>query len=210
MVGYNMTMTNKKRAPGGGRKPKGPIPGNTGWLQARIREDLRSQLEQAAARNGRSLSQEAQFRLAESFSLPTELQRKWGPPDVRVLARLVSLVVRSVHVQVGAHPFSDAGDLAWYRNPFTHVAVAAAIAELLAHQRPAGPVEAPSAVKEFAKRSPQQATPEGIGQMCAMGVLNQLATAEPAPKSPGAGAHYGDSHYVFPDIRTILGDTDGE
>ena len=92
---HHIAMTNKirKRAPGAGRKPKGPISGNAGWLQARIAEDLRAQLEQAAARNGRSLSQEAQVRLKDSFGLSAKLQKAWGPKDVQSLAYLVSRVV---------------------------------------------------------------------------------------------------------------------
>src|ERR1700704_2235903 len=142
---HHIAMTNKirKRAPGAGRKPKGPISGNAGWLQARIAEDLRAQLEQAAARNGRSLSQEAQVRLKDSFGLSAKLQKAWGPKDVQSLAYLVSRVVRSVHSVAGASVFDEAGDLAWHRNPFTHAAVCAAISTLLAHYKPVGSMETP-------------------------------------------------------------------
>jgi hypothetical protein len=212
MACHNIAMTNKtrKRAAGGGRKPKGPINGNTGWLQARITEDLRTRLEQAAAENGRSLSQEAQVRLQESFDLPAELQKSWGTSEVRALAQLVSRVVRAVHGSVGANVFLEAGDLAWHRNPFTHAAVSTAIATLLAHYRPAGPVETPAQVKKRADWvAPEQAeavtTPEDVGRSCAMGLLNQLAIMDAPPKNIAAGAHYGESHYVLPHIRSILG-----
>jgi TraY domain len=206
-----MAMTNKmrKRAAGGGRKPKGPINGNAGWLQARITEDLRARLEQAAAKNGRSLSQEAQVRLQETFDLPARMQKDWGPPDVRELARLISRVVRSVHSSVGANPFLEAGDLSWHRNAFTHAAVETAIMTLLASYKPAEAVETPPEVKKRASWvSPDQAdnvtTPESVGLSCAMGLLDQLAIME-TPTKIGANVHYGDNYYVLPRIRKTLG-----
>jgi hypothetical protein len=212
MVCHNIAMTNKprKRAAGAGRKPKGPIGGNAAWLQARITDDLRERLEQAAAASGRSLSQEAQVRLQESFDLPAELQKSWGSPEVRALAQLVSRVVRTVHGSVGASLFSEAGDLAWHSNPFTHAAVSTAIATLLAHYRPAGSVETPPEVKKRADWvTPEQAeavtTPESVGRSCAMGLLDQLAIMDTPPRNIAANAHYGESYYVLPHIRSILG-----
>jgi TraY domain len=212
-----MTMTNKprKRAPGGGRKPKGPISGNAGWLQARITEDLRARLEHAATSNGRSLSQEAQTRLQESFDLPSKMREAWGPAEVRALAQLVSRVVRSVQVSVGANPFAEAGDLAWHRNAFTHAAVHAAISILLANYKPTGAVETPPEVKKRAGWvPPDQAeavtSPESVGRSCALGVLSQYDVHREAPKKFSAGAHYGESHYVFPQIRKDLGDSNDE
>lgn len=207
-------MTNKprKRAAGGGRKPKGPIRGNAGWLQARITDDLRASLEEAAKANGRSLSQEAQLRLQQSFDLPAKVQRYWGPPEVRALARLVSRTTRSVQNSVSPNPF-EAGDFAWHRNAFTHAAVEAAVSTVLARFRPAGPAEMP----EEAKRlwgGPNQAetvvTPESVGRSIALGVLSQLKTHREPPKRYSAGVTYGDGYYVFPDINSILGDPDDE
>jgi TraY domain len=208
MACHNIAMTNKprKRAGGAGRKPKGPISGNAGWLQARITEDLRSQLEEAAARNGRSLSQEAQVRLKDSFGLSAKLQAAWGPPEVKALAYLVSRVVRSVQAGAGANPFFSAGELAWHHNPFTHAAVCAAIITLLDHFKPEGLIQTPPRVKESAERMPEQAQPESMGRSIAMGLLLNLATAEPPPKNADPNAHYSDNRRILPDIQTILGD----
>jgi hypothetical protein len=205
-----MTMTNKKRAPGGGRKPKGPIGSNGAWLQARITDELRANLEQAAAASGRSLSQEAQVRLKESFDLPAELQRHWGTAEVRALAQLVSRVVSSTHSAVGATPFQEAGDLAWHRNPFTHAAASAAIATILARYKPEGLIEVPPKVEERAGWVPAEqaeavTSPEGVGQASALGLLHHMTIMEPPPGKISAGAHYGESHYVLPRIREILG-----
>jgi TraY domain len=216
MTCHNITMTNKprKRAKGGGRKPKGPIEGNSGWLQARITEELRARLEQAAAQNGRSLSQEAQLRLQKSFSASAKLEKAWGPPDAKALAYLVSRIVRGVQNSVGANPFHEAGDLAWHRNPFTHAAVSAAITMLLAHYKPEGPIETPPPVMKRAEWvPPEQAetivTPESVGQSNAMGLIDQLAMHKQLPPN-AANTTYGENYHVLPDINKILGDSDDE
>ncbi len=214
MICYNNTMTNKKRASGGGRKPQGPISGNAGWLQARITTDLHDRLKREAAQNGRSVSQEAQLRLKKSFDLPAELQKAWGAPHVKALAQLVSRVVRSVETSAGANPFTeDAGEFAWHRNPYTHAAVVAAIGALLAHYKPAGAVQVPEAVEkstawiehEFGKeQAAYQRLPESIGLACARGLLSQLATYSAPPLNQPSGTDYASGFYVFPNIREIL------
>jgi TraY domain len=216
MACYNITMTNKprKRAPGGGRKPKGPIGGNVSWFQARISEDLRAALEQAAAQNGRSLSQEAQVRLKASFDLPQELQRKWGPPEVKTLGYLIARVTRSIQNTVATDP-TDVGEMAWHRNSFTHAAVRSAIAILLERFRPSGAIEVPPQVLENAKIleragcTPEQVeaatTPAGVGQASALGLLSQLA-GHVEPPALDSKDHHATGHYVFPDIHNILGE----
>jgi hypothetical protein len=57
----------RKRAPGGGRKPKGPIKGKSAALSTRITPELRQLLDDAAEEAGRSLSQEVELRLRASF-----------------------------------------------------------------------------------------------------------------------------------------------
>jgi len=205
-------MTNKprKRAPGGGRKPKGPISGNAGWLQARITADLHDRLKREAEQNGRSVSQEAQVRLKESFDLPAELQKAWGPPHIKALAQLVSRAVRSVETTAGADPFAEAGDLAWHRNSFTHAAVCAAVAAVLAHYKPARSMQTPPEVKKRAamfgkEQAAAQCTPESVGLSCALGVIEQLKMQRPS-LIQDATAHYAEGYYVFPHINDILGE----
>ena len=47
---------NRKRAPGGGRKPSGPFAQNAAQLTIRMPTEMRGQLEAAAQRRGRSLA----------------------------------------------------------------------------------------------------------------------------------------------------------
>jgi hypothetical protein len=215
MVCYNNAMTNKKRAAGGGRKPKGPISGNAGWLQARITVDLHERLKRAADENERSVSQEAQVRLKESFDLPAELQKAWGAPHVKALAQLISRVVRSVETSAGEAPFAvEAGELAWHRDPYTHAAVVVAINTILAHYKPTGAVKVPKEVEKRTawieqesgkEQAANQRRPESTGLSCALGLLNQVASYSPPPLNPPSGAHYASGFYVLPHIREILG-----
>ncbi len=204
-----MTNKKRKRAPGGGRRPKGPISGNAGWLQARITEDLRTSLDRAAAQNGRSLSQEAQVRLKESFDLPAKLQKHWGPPHVRALAQLVSSVVLRVETVVSGDPFAEkVSECAWHRNSFTHAAVCEAVDLILAQWKPAGPLETPPEIRKRAEllgpeHAQAQSTPEGVGRSCALGLLDQLAFMQ-LPPWPSDTDGYGEGYYVLPNIRDVL------
>lgn len=62
-----MSVTIRKSPPKRGRPPKGPQEGKKSFLSTRIPVDLRSRLEHASAESGRSLSQEIEFRLEQSF-----------------------------------------------------------------------------------------------------------------------------------------------
>lgn len=62
-------MSERKRAAGAGRKPRGPISGNDGFLQTRIPADLLALIDEAAKASNRSRSQEAAVRLYESFNI---------------------------------------------------------------------------------------------------------------------------------------------
>lgn len=175
----------------------------------------RERLEREAKQNGRSLSQEAQVRLKESFDLPAQLQKQWGPPHIKALAQLISRVVRSVENGAGANPFATAdSDLAWHRNAFTHTAVCAAISAILARHKPEGTVEIPEAVKKGTEwivreageeQAERERTPEALGLSCARGVLDQLTyQQQPPPLNHQPNAHFAEGYYVFPDIHKIL------
>src|SRR5262245_23108127 len=55
----------RRRAPGAGRKPRGPYRGNSASLSLRVRPETKAELEHLAAEHGRSLSQEMQLAVTE-------------------------------------------------------------------------------------------------------------------------------------------------
>jgi hypothetical protein len=216
---FAMTKIARKRASGGGRKPKDPAHRNAGWLQARIRLELESKLRQAARDHGRSLSDEAQRRLQRSF----RTVEVFGPEEIKALGYLVSRVARAAQNGCAADP-TDAGEQAWHRNPFTYTAVTVAVTTLLAHLRPDGSVQTPAWLlerhKERAKMleragaTPEQieadaatmlplTTPEGIGRACAYGLIDQLRIHGIAPEDKGHHRH-AEGYRGIPAVRNAL------
>ena len=64
----------RKRAPGGGRKPKGPVAARS-QLTVRMPDDLRAELEAAARRRNRNLTDELIGRIRVSFAREHEQKR---------------------------------------------------------------------------------------------------------------------------------------
>lgn len=60
-------ITERKRAKGGGRKPKGPFSELTSPLSIRMPILMREELESSAREGGRSISQEVLTRLARTL-----------------------------------------------------------------------------------------------------------------------------------------------
>lgn len=62
----------------GGSRPKGEYVGKSQVFSTRIRPDLRSRLEQASKKSGRSLSQEIEHRLRRSFVEDDKIAERFG------------------------------------------------------------------------------------------------------------------------------------
>lgn len=89
--------TGRRRGP----KPRGPFIDKGRTLTTRITKETRDQLERAARKSNRSLSQEIEFRLEQSFS------PNFGGPETQALLRHIGSIA-----QQAAHGASldDAGD----------------------------------------------------------------------------------------------------
>src|SRR5215208_4440886 len=112
----------RKRAPGAGRKPQGEYAGKSATFTTRIQPELRADLDKSAKRNKRSLSQEVERRLRESFEVPGKIARDFGPKHIAALAWLVSHVGQGVELMTGAK---------WLEDRFTSEAFRSAINILL-------------------------------------------------------------------------------
>lgn len=69
-----------------GRPPKGDIKGKLAKFSTRITPELREALEIAAKRSNRSLSQEAELRLINSFAGPQKAEQAFGSAENYALA----------------------------------------------------------------------------------------------------------------------------
>ena len=72
-----------------GRKPKGEYVGKTKVFSTRLRADTKSALGRAAAKSGRSLSQEVEHRLRRSFDEDRDLFERFGGRENYALLRLI-------------------------------------------------------------------------------------------------------------------------
>jgi len=130
----------RKRAPGGGRKPKGPYRGKSVTITTRVTPDTRVALERAGAKKGHSLSQEIEIRLRQSL-----LRRANAPVHVGALLYGMSLLVDEIERDTGKRFIDDA---------FTGEAVRSALESLIYHfaQRPTGPFQVPADVDRMASK----------------------------------------------------------
>ena len=100
-------MARKTTKPATGRPRKKPIEGERNHLGMRTTAELKSRLENEATKSGRSLSQEAEYRLERSFwddeKRQMEMLREFGGPQNLALAKVVARMATVM------------GDLSWSR-----------------------------------------------------------------------------------------------
>ena len=161
----------RRRAPGGGRKPKGAVAMRS-QLTIRIPDDLRAELKAAAKGRGRNLTDELLGRLRASFAREREQKRD---PTTRALAFLISQVAEQVHM------YSRLGRN-WHRNPFVFRAFKLAVARLLDSLEPPGELKSPyDDLPDTLKNHPMTPwlvdrfkTPEDTAERAADYVLTEL------------------------------------
>ena len=120
-------MTEAKK---GGRPRKIPAAGERYAVTARLPTELRARFEKAADEAGRSLSQEAEFRLTRSFAEREALQELLGGESTASVLALVAEAVSLIERQTGC---------AWRSDHWTGVAVRAAAARIMAAASPPEP-----------------------------------------------------------------------
>ena len=117
----------RKRAPGGGRKPGGPISGKLANFSTRITHETRIGLEAEAARLGQSISQVAEQLIA--LGLATKLERERSDPT-RALAFLVGELADGCGADFGGKEFR------WNTDSFAFDALTHAVRLLFERLRP--------------------------------------------------------------------------
>jgi hypothetical protein len=176
----------RKRAPGGGRKPKNFV---AKPLTIRMFDEMREELEKAArkraSRNpGWNLSQEILFRLR--CSLNRELEHQRNQP-MRDLCWLISdMAKRELHTDLPEQQF-------WHRDPFTFRAFKVAVAKLLDRLEPAGEMRPPRTLANVFQPFGPLDDPEMLGEYAADKELIALesATGRSAEERHNAGLWFG-------------------
>jgi Arc-like DNA binding domain len=169
--------TKRKRAPGGGRRSKGEFAGLVSPLSVRMPAKLRAQLEAAARRSGRSVSQELLSRLNISLSKD---RNEAGDRATRALCFLISSMAYAVHWNMPN----------WRSDRFLFKAVKIGIGKLLdALPEPTGEMEPPDFRRAHVDRLFGETTVEGDPTLTqALNAMNEQIRA--ALQSPEAMANY--------------------
>jgi hypothetical protein len=185
----------KKRAPGGGRKPRGQGPAQ--HFNTRIAPEVRHRLVQAAKRNDQTLSSEIERRLRESL----EVEERWGGDHHYALARLVTNAAQRIERSAGKR---------WLDDAFVAQALRAVVLIILNRLMPDAPLQTPESVKKStanfaAHLPPEQAafhnTPEGFGSAIAGSILYELETYEAPATDRPSHIHYAENFFLMPRIR---------
>jgi hypothetical protein len=144
----------RKRAPGGGRKPRGAVPMRS-QVNVRMPDGLRAELDAAARKRGRNVSEELLARLRSSFAREREHQRD---PALRAWGFLISEVASYSHFQTPN----------WHKNPWWFRAFKLAVIELLNALEPRGELRPPK------DSEGAEETPEAQAKIAANIVLHLL------------------------------------
>jgi hypothetical protein len=129
----------RKRAPGAGRKPAGPISGKLSNFSTRITAETRHELEAAAKESGQSISQVAE-RLIKSGLAETRAGNR--DPAMRALSFLIAQLADHI---VGPKVVREGTETAlydWRSSPFFYRAFKIAVGQLLDALEPPGPIKA--------------------------------------------------------------------
>jgi hypothetical protein len=130
-----------KRAPGGGRKPKGPFKAKSANFSTRITPETRGELERLAKAKGNSLSQEVEFLLRVVIDTSRDT-----PPHIRSLERAITLLAKDIERRTGRR---------WNEDPFTGEMLRSGINGLLLNvvPTPDGAVVVPPLIEQAATRA---------------------------------------------------------
>lgn len=180
-------MAKAKRASGAGRKPKGEFSGKGAWMSTRITQETRDKLEAAAKESGRSLSQEIERRLDDSFGIQREQD-----PRLRALFFLISETIRAI---------PGSGDV--FTDPHRFQQLKTGVATLLTKFTPPGEVVAPEATSPDMQAVME--IPGGMGVVAAEVVWTMLQSTEPPDPDYAPHVPTGSPLYAMPQARRDLG-----
>jgi len=177
----------RKRAPGGGRKPKAEADKKSSYFSTRISPEIRRKLDASAKASGRSLSHEIQFRLDDSFGIQ-RVQNEY----LRALFHLMERAAMYLPPN-------------WYEDPWCKRAFKAAAIATLNRIIQDTPSEAPVGIKTaWEAHAPGVAlTPEGYGKQLewAVDIFVQMT---PNSVPPGSVFPAGSVVYAIPQVRRDL------
>src|SRR5262245_40561620 len=167
-----------------GRPPKHDAAKKSAHLSVRISARLREQLEAArrTAEPERSLSQEIELRLRQSFELDAEIKKRFGGNGTYWVLWLMANAIRHIEHTSG---IAITAERHWFDDPFVFDQVVVAIETIFRYLRPAGRAVAPRGLLAIDAKK--------LGRQSALLVLANLELARGPPDNQRVGAAYHDA-----------------
>ena len=168
-----------------GRPPKGDYPNTTARLSCRITQELRDSLD-SARKGKRSLAQETEMRLRQSFDHDLLVEGTFGGRKNYALLRLFRMAMETVEGITGQ---------SWHEDAYTHEQCKRAVVAVLKEFRPKGRAE-PTSPWPF-----EDGSPNNLGKEAGFGAAQQVVSIDDKPTiGMGSGAIF-----VSTNIRRDLG-----
>jgi hypothetical protein len=166
------------------RKKPGTLDGKRYPLNMRTTFEVRQELEKAAAATGRSLAQEAEYRIQRTFENQRMLQEaldiSFGS-DISGLLMIIGDVMRATAQTVSFAKDGDPSLEIWSEDPVVYDEVAKAVATVFAEHRPVGGILPPS------KMAPaSRATASDIAQGIAIKRMAELERSATKARKGGS------------------------
>jgi hypothetical protein len=141
----------RKRAPGGGRKPKGEFSQLSSTLTIRIPDDMRKQLEDEAAAKGESMAQRLLWHLRQSFNRQHDRDRD---PALHALLYMIGYLAENISLDSPTPPSRTYWRTDWY----AFVAFKSAVVMLLdvLEEPPEPPPDVHKRFKEMSKQAEER------------------------------------------------------
>lgn len=156
-------------------------------LKIRMRESLRSQIEDAAELHGVSLNAEAVDRLERSVGAEDAFDTMVGGPEVAGILEVIARLMKETGQSAGfVSTFTLEGANQWFNNPYAYDQVVQGVNRVLEEFRPAGKIKAPKAPPKTGGPFDEINVHEHIGIMTANTVIGDARDPEESPTAAGA------------------------
>lgn len=163
-----------------GRPPKDAANRRDTRLSVRISTALRNRLEHARLEDGeRSLSEEVELRLRESFETNKQIEERFGGKGTSRILQIVADRIGSIETST---------ELRWFDDRYTYDQVKAMVDVIFAHFKPAGRRTIPKPMQWHLSLKKDV---ENLGRHVALLALATLESARDHPKESDLPAQYG-------------------
>ena len=157
-----------------GRPPKPEQERKRGYLAFRARDHLRDDLRRRAEREGRSISEEIEHRLERSLY---EEELFGDAVHVRLVVQNIGRIFHELELLTGRRAFGPHGD------PWLHQQAWEALSRWFAATRPAGEIQAPSALSDAYEPRPPDTLISALGDLVMTAELGELLATWQARRS---------------------------